>query len=219
MLAAAIVQQSFSTNLRLFLFTTEEWTLRCQKPIDRYITKAKRRFKILLLRSICYRQQSVGYIWLCWRLFKKNCWNEVCIIPNALLFLIFASFTLLSQKRKTNYLKFAVFSSLLSKKLHLSIVVVYNLYWSSDKVWKKNIYENKNNTGLSKGVHSGINNIQNRDPILKEDVYHDVWHTVIIISNFQWKWMTEFSFFCMNNILLKNTSWYLKIVDVVFHKK
>lgn len=138
MLAAGIVQQSFSTNLRLFLFTTEEWTLRCQKPIDRYITKAKRRFKILLLRSICYRQQSVGYIWLCWRLFKKSCWNEVCIIPNAFqLFLIFASFTLLSQKRKTNYLKFAVFSSLLSKKLHLSIVVVYNLYWSSDKVWKK----------------------------------------------------------------------------------
>lgn len=41
MLAAAIVQKSFSTNLCLFLLTTEE----CQKPIDLYITKAKRRFK------------------------------------------------------------------------------------------------------------------------------------------------------------------------------
>lgn len=103
--------------------------------------------------------------------------------------------------------------------MHLSIVVVYNLYWSSDKYEKKTINENKNNTGLSKGVHSGINNIQNRDHTLKEDVYHDVWHTVIIISNFQWKWMTEFSsFFCMNNIPLKNTSWYFKNVDVVFHK-
>lgn len=31
--------------------------------------------------------------------------------------------------------------------------------------------------------------------------------------------MTEFSFFfCMNNIPLKNTSWYFKNVDVVFHK-
>lgn len=116
MLAAALVQQPFSTNFRLFLFTTEEWTLRCQKPIDRYITKAKRRFKKLFLRSICFRQQSFGYIWLCWTLFKKKNWNKVCIIPIAFqLILIFASFTLLSQKRKKNYLKFAVFSSLLKQ--------------------------------------------------------------------------------------------------------
>lgn len=125
------------------------------------------------------------------------------------------------KKEKQTILNLRYFQVFLSKELHLSIVVVYNLYWSSDKVWKKTINENKNNTGLSKGVHSGINNIQNRDHTLKEDVYHDVWNTVIIISNFQWKWMTEFSFlfFCMNNIPIKNTSWYLKNVDVVFHKK
>lgn len=52
-----------------------------------------------------------------------------------------------------------VFLSFLSKKLYLSIVVVYNFYWFFDKVWKKNIYENKNNIGLSKGVYLGINNI------------------------------------------------------------
>lgn len=196
MQAVAIAQQSFSTNLFLFLFTTEEWTLRCQKPIDLYITKAKRRFKKLLLRSICYRQQSFGYTWLCWRLFQKNCWNEVCIIPNAFqLFLIFASFTLLSQKRKTNYLKFAVFSSLLKQIVAFEYRSCLQSLLIFRQSMKKTINENKNNTGLSKGVHSGINNIQNRDHTLTEDVYHDVWHTVIIISNFQWKWMTEFSFF------------------------
>lgn len=133
MQAVAIVQQSFSTNLCLFLFTTEEWTLRCQKPIDLYITKAKRRFKKLLLRSICYRQQYFGYIWLCWRLFKKNCWNEVCTIPNAFqLFLIFASFTLLSQKRKKTI---GIFKS--SKRIvafeHRSGLQSLLIFWQSMK--------------------------------------------------------------------------------------